>query len=544
MKRMKRLASLMLAMVMVLAMTMTAFAVGEDDDQQPAAATYKITINNSLAGHTYEAYQIFAGTLYTPAGSEDKILSDITWGSGVSAAGQTALGDAKAKAEALEKGGEAAAKEFAQTVSGYLTTASGTTSTSTDGKYVIEGLAPGYYLIKDKDGSLSATGEDNYTTFILEVVGDAVANPKNTGTPEPDKKVKDKNDSTGDTSDWQASADYDIGDEIDFQLKATLPATIDAYDKYVLEFEDTLSAGLSYKADSVKVYLQKSGQTTPTELSASAYTLVEPTGAGGKLEIKFADVKAAPVSAGNGDVIIVEYKATLNEGAVIGMPGNENTLVLKFSNNPNSTGDGENEPTGTTPPKIAVVFTFKTVVNKVQPDGEGTKPLAGAAFSLQKFVTNANGTTEWKEVKSFTAGSETSFSFDGLDDGRYKLTETTTPDGFNTISDIYFKIEAVHDTTVPEGKDKAEITNLTVTETDADGNAFTGGNKPEFEVVFTPISDANHANSGVSTDILNQKGSTLPSTGGIGTTIFYVVGGILVLGAGILLVVKRRMNAR
>lgn len=544
MKRIKKLVSLMLAMVMALAMTMTTFASAGEGTPEPT--TYKITINNSATGHTYEAYQIFKGTLSKKEVEQEvdgqtetvtiKTLSDIQWGNGISEDGKLALGIAKENAEALQDESLNAA-DFAQTVSQYLTIPSGTTSTLITDKYEITGLAPGYYLVKDQDDSL--TSNDNYTTFILEVVGDAEATPKNTGTPVPDKEVKGK-------TDWQDSADYDIGDEIEYKLTAELPETVNAYDKYQLIFEDTFSAGLTYTRNSTVVKIQKKGEDTTTEIPSTGYTITEPSETNKVLTVTFTDVKAAPVNAGNGDIITVEYKATLNENAVAGNPGNPNTLVLKYSNNPNTTGNGEGEPTGTTPPVTAVVFTFKTVVNKVQPgDTEGTtKPLVGAEFSLEKLIKGENDTEDsWDVVNRLTISDDkTTFTFNGLGEGRYRLKETKTPVGFNSIETIYFTITAVYG--IPDGSDKAVVTSLTVTATDKDGNALDDKDTSEFVAKFTPISDANHTNSGVSTDILNQSGSVLPSTGGIGTTIFYVVGGILVVAAGILLVTKRRMRAQ
>ena len=159
MKTMKRMAGVLLALVMALALTVPAFAEG----------TYSITINNSATGHTYEAYQIFTGDL------SEKTLSNIVWGSGISEAGKTALGDAAAKAETLKT--EADAKAFAKDVAPYLTTAAGSANTVTGGKYVISGLAAGYYLVKDKDSSL-AGGSDAYTEYIVKVVSDATATPK------------------------------------------------------------------------------------------------------------------------------------------------------------------------------------------------------------------------------------------------------------------------------------------------------------------------------------------------------------------------------
>ena len=234
MKHIKKLASLLLALVMVFALATTAFA--------DETTTYSITINNSAEGHTYEAYQIFTGDLVEKDGT--KILSNIVWGSGISEAGQTALGDAAAKAETLTT--EADVKAFAKAVAPYLTTAAGSANTPTDGKYVISGLDAGYYLVKDKDNSLANT-PDAYTEYIVKVVSNVEASPKS-DVPEVEKKVKDTNDSTGVTSGWQDSADYDIGDSIPFQLKATLANNVSSYTTYKVVFHDTLSKGLTLNA--------------------------------------------------------------------------------------------------------------------------------------------------------------------------------------------------------------------------------------------------------------------------------------------------------
>ena len=164
-----------------------------------AATTYSITIDNAIEGHRYEAYQIFAGELSTDGLS----LSNIVWGSGVSEDGKNHFNDAKTKAETLKN--EADAKVFAKEVSEYLTTPAGRANTVTNGKYVINNLTSGYYLIKDQDNSLNDKN-DTYTSYILKVVKDISVKPKS-DKPSSEKKVKDVNDSTGDESNWQDSAD-------------------------------------------------------------------------------------------------------------------------------------------------------------------------------------------------------------------------------------------------------------------------------------------------------------------------------------------------
>ena len=512
MKHIKKLASLLLALVMVFALATTAFA--------DETTTYSITINNSAEGHTYEAYQIFTGDLVEKDGT--KILSNIVWGSGISKAGQTALGDAAAKAETLKT--EDDAKAFAKAVAPYLTTAAGSTNTVTDGKYVISGLAAGYYLVKDQDGSLTGDS-DSYTEYIIQVVGNVTATPKS-DVPEVEKKVKDTNETTGETTGWQDSADYDIGDSIPFQLKATLADNVSSYTTYKVVFHDTLSKGLTYNNDA-KVYIggtETNGFTVTATVNADGTTT---------LTVSCDDVKA--LDAGNSSVITVEYTAKLNENAVLGSAGNPNKVYLEYSNNPNKSESGENHETGKTPEDTVIVFTYQTIINKV--DSEN-KPLTGAAFKLEKLIKGKDGAADtWTTVKEFTVDeTTTSFTFSGLDDGQYKLTETKTPAGYNTIDPIYFVIEATHDATA----DTPALTVLKAYLTDENGNKKT--EVKDGETVNIDLGTVDLTAGSITTTVVNKSGSELPSTGGIGTTIFYVLGGVLVLAAVVLLVTKKRMS--
>ena len=507
MKHIKKLASLLLVLVMVFALATTAFA---------EETTYSITINNSAKDHTYEAYQIFTGDL------SGTTLSNIVWGSGVSEAGQTALGDAAAKAETLKT--EADAKAFAKAVAPYLTTAAGSANTVTDGKYVISGLAAGYYLVKDQDGSLTGDN-DSYTEYIIQVVGNVTATPKS-DVPEVQKKVKDINDSTDTTkTDWQDSADYDIGDSIPFQLKATLADNVSSYTTYKVVFHDTLSKGLTYNNDA-KVYIdgtETNGFTVTATVNADGTTT---------LTVSCDDVKA--LNAVNSSAITVEYTAKLNENAVLGSAGNPNEVYLEYSNNPNKSEKGNNE-TGETPKDVVIVFTYKTIINKV--DSEN-KPLTGAAFKLEKLIKGKDGAADtWTTVKEFTVDeTTTSFTFSGLDDGQYKLTETKTPVGYNTIDPIYFVIEATHDETA----DAPTLKTLNAYLTDANGNKQT--EMKDGERVNIDLGTVDLTAGSITTTVVNKSGSKLPSTGGIGTTIFYVLGGVLVLAAVVLLVTNKRMS--
>lgn len=471
-------------------------------------STYTLTLDGTTTGHTYEVYQIFAGDV----SSDGTTLSNITWGSGVNAFTFNGSSDAATIAENLGTGKDTdTAKSFATTAAANLGTATATVS-STASTTTISGLAAGYYLVKDADNSQS--GENSsYTRFILKVVGDATAKLKS-DVPSVEKKVKDTNDTAGTTTDWQDSADYDINDSVPFQLTATLPSNLGDYTEYYLELSDTLSSGLTYNKDA-KVYLVNDDEKTDV---TSSFTIAD-DGSSFKINnLKSLDGVTSSTK------VVVEYTATLNENAVIGSEGNPNTVKLIYSNNPNYTGSGETSPTGETPEDTVIVFTYKVVVNKVD---QNSKALAGAAFTLSKKV---NG--EWTTVKTISVDEATAaensdvkniFTFSGLDDGDYKLSETTTPNGYNTISDVEFTVTVDHDVE----SDSPALNSLS-------GDVTTG------ELTFT----SNTTDGSLTTDVVNKKGSVLPSTGGMGTTILYVVGTILVLAAGILLVTKKRMDAK
>ena len=505
MKHIKKLASLLLALVMVFALATTAFA---------EETTYSITINNSTAGHTYEAYQIFTGDL------SGTTLSNIKWGSSVSNA--ASLSDAATVAEKLDTNYTGTDKMTVADLLEMITLGTpAADSGETSNPYVISGLAAGYYLVKDKDGSLTGDN-DSYTEYIVKVVGNVTATPKSS-VPTVEKKVADTNDSTGVTSGWQDSADYDIGDSVPFQLKATLANNVSSYTTYKVVFHDTLSKGLTYNNDA-KVYIdgtETNGFTVTATVNADGTTT---------LTVSCDDVKA--LGAGNSSVITVEYTAKLNENAVLGSTGNPNKL--EYSNNPNKSETGDNE-TGETPKDVVIVFTYKTIINKV--DSEN-KPLTGAAFKLEKLIKGKDGAADtWTTVKEFTVDeTTTSFTFSGLDDGQYKLTETKTPAGYNTIDPIYFVIEATHDATA----DTPALTVLKAYLTDENGNKKT--EVKDGETVNIDLGTVDLTAGSITTTVVNKSGSELPSTGGIGTTIFYVLGGVLVLAAVVLLVTKKRMS--
>lgn len=293
-------------------------------------------------------------------------------------------------------------------------------------------------------------------------------------------------------------------------------------------FHDNLQDGVYGSPENVKVYY-KHGDTTK-EISSDKYTISNPNTAddgfadthGDKtcnLEINIANLKTATgdVTLQAGDKIIVEYQAELLTAANMGEAGNWNSGYLEYSNNPYHTGEGDT--TSKTPEDMVVDFTYQLAVNKVD---NALKPLKGAGFTLYKY----NGTV-YEAVGTEITGV-TTFEFKGVDAGQYKLVETTTPKGFNTVDELEFIVKAEHD----ETSDTPTLTSLTVVDTD--GNSLTATNTEAGKFVVTKKDGL------AATQIINNSGSTLPSTGGIGTTMFYVGGGVLVAGAGVILITKKR----
>ena len=368
----------------------------------------------------------------------------------------------------------------------------------------------GYYLIKDQDGSLS--GSEPYTTYLVSVVGTVTISPKSNDVPEFEKKLKDTNDSTGDTTGWQDSADYDIGDDIPFRLQGTVPEDYDSYKTYYYAFHDKEEAGLTFDSSSVKVFV--GDEVNGTKIDASNYTVVTNPADGCTFEIVFDDLKNIPTVTAN-SIITVTYKSRLNENAVLGAQGNVNKAKLEYSNNPKGTG------TGRTPWDNVIVFTYKVVVNKVD---QNRQPLEGAEFTLTKKLKD--GTENVIPMKIDTS-NKALFTLSGLDDGMYTLTETVTPAHYNTISPITFTVNADHTITWEADPRNTVLTSLS-------GNTASG------EITFTH----NETDGSLTTDVVNNIGTTLPGTGGIGTTIFYVIGGGLMVAAAILLITKKRMENR
>lgn len=499
MKQMRRFMSVLLAVVMIAAMVLP---VGAADDG-------KITISNAVVGQTYSIYRIFELESYDANKNAYSYKTNTKWTAFVNSMASYVTIDSQGYVTWIKGTDEAsrktAAAEFAAAAIAYAkansiapdraAAASVTPVSFTD-------LPLGYYLVDSTLGVLCSL-----TTTDKE----AVVTEKNEA-PTVTKEVEE--DSTGL---WGEVNDANIGQTINF--RTTIKVQKGAVN-YVLH--DKMEAGLTFDANSIKVYL---GSVADSNLvNTNHYTKLPTILDGCTFELSFANsfVSALPDDTD----LIVTYSAALNQNAVVGSAGNLNETWLKYGDN-NTT---EHDYTRTHTWEIPV---FKYYLNTTT--GAQTA-LAGAGFTLYTDsactnpvtfspaldLSNLAITDTYKADLSSTAAELTTGTtgylyLQGLDEGIYYLKETTTPAGFNKLD------------TVIEVKVTSEVADATVSPIKLRAVVQTKNTAGEY-VSTNPVS------------VLNQTGPKLPETGGIGTTIFYIAGGIMVVGAVIFLVAKRRMR--
>lgn len=561
MKKMKRLAALFLAVVMVMAMGMTAFA--EEPATPPTAGNAKITIDNPVKGETYTLYKLFNvsaerdenGKVTGNAYSYYLTKADYdTYGTTLKAANIEFKESVDGSTYTVSKINGKELRELKDSDMAELASKLNTMMQEKDSEYtfndtgksvtatvsvvgegedaqevvnpvVFDGLAPGYYFVDSSLGSLCA----------LHTSADEVTMHEKNSTPSIKKEVEEDSDGS-----WGEEATADITQTVKFHLTVNTGTNTNAPDPtnpetgvdadYVIE--DTLPGGMTYIhpenkiSDGVSIVQIKDTKTK--EAIAIPEGLVESvTYASDVLTITLDGEKIKDL--GQRKDIVIEYSAKVDADAKIYNEVNKNTAILKYHDR--EMGKAE-----------ALVKTYEIgaddengngTLTKIDPDKDGeNKGLEGVKFTL----TNADGARArvdgvifngWisapgedasEDEKATYAAAKISTDSNGeihvkgLDAGTYTLTETDPLPGYNPL-----------DYTITIIIDEKNEHVVTYTEnTDRDGAAE---NAPEL-------------------DIVNNKGVILPSTGGIGTTIFYVVGGILVVGAGVLLITKKRMSAR
>lgn len=499
MKYMKKLMTLLAVLTLALAMAVPAFAA--------TSTTYTITINNGTGN--YAAYQIFKGDLH------EKTLSNIEWGDNVTDEGRTKFGNAADKAKTITT--EADAKAFAVEVAKYLTDPAAGTGTDS-----ITVSGPGYYLIKN-----TSVGEGEvFTDYILRVVGDVKVNPKS-GKPTLDKQIRHN-----ETGVWGVVGDNQIGDTVEFRTLTTVPI-VSGYTQYTYVIHDEMSAGLTSNVRSnedvtIKVndetVLDKNYYTvTVDEVNTNKFTVT--------VDVLNA-IKDGKMVEGN--TLYTYYTGILNEKAKVYNDGKQdNKAYLEYSNNPH-----DHATTNSTPVKVVYDWTFKMGVKKV--DGADGTPLTDAKFVLSKEKNCDLGAIGDDGQPHNT---ENLISLIKNSDGSY----TVAPAGYNGS---VVNVITAGDITI-NGLDDATVYYLYETKAPAGYNRLTAAVRFEITATYSDAGDNctsvtatvnNDVQSSVSVNVKNNKGSTLPSTGGIGTTLFYVIGGVLMAVAAVLLVTKKRMN--
>ena len=493
-KAMKKLMAALLAVAMVCAMAIPAFAA--DGAVHSSSSDGKITINNAVTGQTYKIYRIL-DLQYNGTANSFRYVKNDKWGAFVDE--QSSYLTVDANGVVTWKDGVSSEKDGAPIKA--LAIAAGqhvkdTPSLAADGSekaassiVTFDRLPLGWYLVVS---DLTTDAICSIDTTAKEVT----IKEKN-GAPTVEKEVEYASGS------WGQGNDGNVGDTVNFQT--TIYVTDGDPTNYVLH--DKMSNGLAFQTGTISV--KKNGDPF------TDYTIETPTD-GCTFEIKFKEGFLK-----TNDKVVVTYSATINNGAVVGPTGNENETWLKYGNN----GETTHGKTKT--------YTWKFNILKYFTDSNDDKQyLADVEFVLYRKDNTANKTeyaqfnsnnklTGWTEAENeatkLKTNATSTVAVEGLDAGTYFLKETATPTGFNSLtSDVEVKITS-------------------------SCNTLTGAT---YAVEYKMVNEEDLTDTGDEkvVPIENKRGTTLPGTGGIGTTIFYVVGGGLMAAAAILLITKKRME--
>lgn len=500
MKKTNKIFSVILALALVFAMAIPAFAA----DTWTGSITVNGTTTVPVTGKTFNAYKILdaeavdatdlsKGVIYTIPEAMQSFYDGLCGGDDNAATADEVVAYIEADTTDLQAFAVAAlAAAKAASV-----TATAAVNDDANNKAVFSNLAFGYYVIEDA-GTATPISALMLRTTAAEVTIKA-------DKPSLEKKIDgdaDKDDTTSGLVDYNTAT---VGEVVPYVLTSKVP-TMTGYTKYTYVVTDTLSDGLTFvdgdDEDAIVDVTVTIGGTEYTDFT------VEQDGQ--KATITFNNFLALADKAGQ--EIVIKYSAKVNENAIIGVEGNPNAADLTYSNNPQ-----DEESKETTPDEIVYTYLVDLIINKT--DGNGA-PLAGATFEVKHDGTTiATGTSDENGKVAFTWTNGV-----GLKDGEsYTITETVVPDGYNKAEDISFTVTC----TDPAAD---------ATSTDC---AWSSSNAL---VTFTATEGAD-VDDYFETTIENTTGSLLPETGGIGTTIFYIVGAILVVGAVVILISKKRMSA-
>lgn len=552
MKKFKKLNAVITATLMAAALSVP---MASSLSVSAASGDNSITViagNDKMTHTAVAAYQVFAGTY----NDTDANLTITGWGDGIDVAAfitaikadSTIIGasfkdvditndaaGAQAVADIVGKWTDNSdeAKAFAK-----LAVANAATKSGTYSEGVISGIADGYYVMADESAATATdpTGSA-FTLGLLQVVGgENVEVTTKIDYPTVVKKVQedDKTDDGGYGAGFNDVADWDANTDVPFKIIATMPSNIDEYDHYYMNFTDTLDDTF--------------GNPENIVVTAGTKTLVKDTDykietTGNDMNIVIMDLKGVDgLTVDDKTTVTVTYTAKLNVSganlAIIGHDGQENKVKLEYSNNPNKTGDGSSKPddTGETPEDKVIVFTYELDITKI--DGATKAAIENAEFKLGNdkdqwaTVNEAGYFTGWvdDEASATVLKSDANgiFKVIGLDDGKYKLKELNWSEEYN----------------IPETAFEAVIDANTAFTQDDYANAAAALIELTGSVNGKNDTGANAGDGIVAGTIENNKGTTLPSTGGIGTTLFYVGGGCVVALAGVALITKKRMNNR
>lgn len=556
----------------VMAPVTMAFA--EDAATTTNSITIKQDANNTDETYPdkktqFVAYQIFKAKVVDGAGSNNKVVSDVEWGANVTRDTRNAIVAAIQSSADYDSTNPQLPTEnpTAQDVAEWMAAnLQETSSVVNNGDLLdtiadlVKGTTPvkpkeasnaafaadtsvsfensGYYLFLTDDGSIGT--KDNYskqkqtgTSPIFAVVGGrAVEVTEKIGIPTVTKKIKD--DKPG--SDWADKADSQVGQDVQYQLTGTVAENVASFDTYYYEFHDELSAGLTAKKDSIKVYAG-SDRDSAVEITSGFTPEVKDgeNGAGQTLTVTFDNLKTAVADLSSSTKIFVEYTAQLdpNKTVVVGGAGNDNTVKLIYSNNPMSNGRGESVPD--------TVRDYTYALKLVKQDHESKNKLQNVGFTIQatdpddnadgsaskgKYVQE-HGNLDDNEHEFFTDENGEIY-ITGLDAGTYTVHEKTALGEYNSLKDFTFTISTPVSGEGSLRKTEVEAQTVTVTR-----NAETSS---------LVILDATQTDGTVNLTVENKKGSGLPLTGLNGVTFTWIAGGA-VLCIGVAHLIRSRKQA-